>query len=150
MCPVLGAASPCRRSWDLAEDQQDAAGHREGWRPAAAETENRSPDSVLGARGWKPARGQEREVCLLVGWEVPDLILLPAKQLAAVLEVGKDFPPAPCFRLVPSSGPGPSPEARFSLGQSSQEQSCPAPGGCWWGFSPPGCPMQAFPQGKAG
>lgn len=65
-------------------------------------------------------------------------------------EVGKDFPPAPCFRLVPSSGPGPSPEARFSLGQSSQEQSCPAPGGCWWGFSPPGCPMQAFPQGKAG
>ncbi|KAM6242881.1 peptidyl-prolyl cis-trans isomerase FKBP1A isoform 1-T2 [Spheniscus humboldti] len=42
---------------DLAEDQQDAAGHGEGWRPAAAEMGHRSPKSVLGAQGRKPACG---------------------------------------------------------------------------------------------
>ncbi|KAM9284927.1 peptidyl-prolyl cis-trans isomerase FKBP1A isoform 1-T2 [Morus bassanus] len=80
---------------DLTEDQSDASEQGEGWRPAAAKMRHWSPDSVLGAQGWKPAHGEEREVCLLMGWEAPCLILLPEKRLTVVLrgmlEDGKKF-----------------------------------------------------------
>lgn len=79
-----------------------------------------NPDCVLGVQAWKPARGKERDVCLLVGWEVPCLILLPAKRLAAVLQSGEGSSP-PLHQLL-SCVLGPKPEERFSLGQSSQEQ----------------------------
>lgn len=88
-------------------------------------------------------------MCLLVGWEVPDLILLPAKQLAAVLRGGEGFPPRPLLPSGPLVWPWSQPRGAL-LSRSKQPGAIlPCPGGVLVGFFPSRLPHASVSPGES-